>query len=128
MKSKIFFVGLLLGITCANVGRGESAPPSAVGSIYRVLPYSKKRAKKLGVSIKPSRTGNYKIDVFKNGRLITRIGDKRYLDYPNYIQLEKAGKFPKGYADKRRELYKKRHNKNRKIKESRSWYADNILW
>jgi hypothetical protein len=39
------------------------------------------KAKELGVTIKPSTQLHKKIDVYKNGRKIASIGDKRYKDY-----------------------------------------------
>ena len=51
------------------------------------------------------------------------IGDDRYKDYPTYLK-EKG----KQYADVRRNLYKIRHNKDRKITGSAGFYADKILW
>jgi hypothetical protein len=50
---------------------------------------------------------NKKIDVYKNGQLISSVGALGYSDYPTYIK--ENGKF---YADKRRKLYKIRHNKD----------------
>ena len=80
-------------------------------------------AKRLGVTIKPSKSKNKKIDVFKKGKKVATIGDSRYSDYATY-RTSKGVQF----ANKRRELYKKRHNKTRKVKGSNSWYADRILW
>lgn len=85
--------------------------------------YSYDRARKIGVQIKPSTVKNKKIDVFKDGEKIASIGAKGYKDYPTYLK-EKG----KEYADERRRLYKQRHSKNRKIKDTAGWYADNILW
>ena len=46
-----------------------------------------------------------------------------YKDFPTYTKTEGKEK-----ADKRRKLYKIRHEKTRKIKGSNSYYADKILW
>ena len=91
--------------------------------MYKIKDYSYEQAKKLNVEIKPSTVKNKKIDVFKNDKKISSIGDIRYDDYPTYI--EKNGK---EFAEKRRKLYKIRHNKTRNIKGSNSYYADRILW
>jgi len=91
--------------------------------MYKIKDYSYKQAKKLNVEIKPSTVKNKKIDVFKHDKKISSIGDIRYDDYPTYI--EKNGK---EFAEKRRKLYKLRHNKARNIKGSNSFYADKILW
>lgn len=92
--------------------------------MYKIKDYSYNQAKKLNVKIKPSKKNNYKIDVLDNkNNYITSIGHKDYSDYPTYI-LEKG----KQYADERRKLYKKRHEDDRKVKKSRGYYADKILW
>ena len=91
---------------------------------YKIFDYSFKQAKKIGVVIKPSITQGKKIDVFdKAGNYLTSIGDINYLDYPSYIKL-----FGKRYADERRKLYKIRHQRYRTKKNTRSWFADQILW
>jgi len=89
---------------------------------YKITQYSYDRAKELGVMIKPSKKGNYKIDVYdKSGDYITSIGHKSYLDYPTIIK-----KNGKEYADYRRELFYKRHKNYPKY--SRGWFSKNILW
>ena len=91
--------------------------------MYKITNYSKAQAKKLGVTIKPSQLKNKKIAVFKAGQKIADIGDIRYSDYANYIIMK-----GKAYADKRREAYKKRHQKDRTKIGSKGYYADRILW
>lgn len=91
--------------------------------MYNITNYSKQQAKKLNVSIKPSENKNKKIDVFKGDVLVASIGAKNYKDYPTYINEKGLS-----YANERRQLYKARHNKDRKIKGSNGWYADKILW
>tara|TARA_R100001015_G_C4531701_1_gene97958 strand:+ start:97 stop:375 length:279 start_codon:yes stop_codon:yes gene_type:complete len=90
---------------------------------YRIKAYTKAQAKKLGVSVKPSKVKGKKIDVFKNGKKIASVGAIGYNDYPTY--KEKKGK---KYADERRRLYKIRHNKDRKVRGSAGYYADKLLW
>lgn len=96
--------------------------------MYKILPYSIEQAKKLNVTIKPSSNLLKKIDVFKNGVKVASIGAIGMNDYPVYMDLEKKGIVEKGYANKRRLLYKKRHEKDRKKTRSAGWYADKILW
>ena len=91
--------------------------------MYRIKSRQKRNASKLGLTIKPSKLKGKKIDVFKSGKKIASIGATGYSDYATYI--EKKGK---KYADERRKLYKIRHNKTRKKKNSNSYYADRILW
>lgn len=95
---------------------------------YKILPYSKEKANKLGVEIKPSTNLLKKIDVFKNGKKVASIGTLDMNDYPTYLEKEKKGYFPKGYAKERRKLYKQRHEKDRHKTWSNGWYADKLLW
>ena len=91
---------------------------------YRITQYSKTQAEKLGVTIKPSSVQGKKIDVFnKKGEKIASIGALGYSDYPTYLS-EKG----KEYADKRRKLYKERHESDRHIRGSAGYYSDKILW
>ena len=69
-----------------------------------------------------------KIDVFKNGKKVASIGALGMNDYPTYLEKEKKGRFPKGYANERRKLYKQRHEKDRHKTGPNGWYADKILW
>ena len=96
--------------------------------MYTITKYSFNRAKKLGVTIKPSKLKNKKIDIFKDEKKVASIGGVKkdgsyYKDYPTYLKTEGKEK-----ADTRRRLYKIRHNKTRKIKGTPSYYADQILW
>lgn len=72
--------------------------------MYHILPYTKQKAKEIGVTVKPSENPKKKIDVFKNGKKIASVGATGYNDYPTY--KEQNGK---AFADKRRELYHMRH-------------------
>lgn len=92
--------------------------------MYHILPYTKEQASQLGVIVKPSTRKNKKIDVFtKTNEYICSVGALGYGDYPTFQKL-----YGKEFADKKRELYKKRHQKDRTIKGSRGWYADKLLW
>jgi len=91
--------------------------------MYNILPYTYKKAKDLGVDVYPSKNKKYKLDVFKNNSFLFSVGASGYKDYPTYIQ-EKGLE----YANQRRTLYKKRHQKDRTVIGSRGWYADNLLW
>ena len=55
--------------------------------------------------------------------MVASVGDSRYKDYPSLIRTEGKEK-----ADKRRRLYKMRHNKYRHKKGTPSYYADQLLW
>ena len=80
------------------------------------------------MNVKPSRTKGKKIDVIKDGRKIASVGALGYADYPTYMAMERKGLIPKGTANKRRAAYKRRHTKDRKVKGSRGFYADQLLW
>ena len=90
--------------------------------MYSIKKYSYDRAKELGVKIQPSEKGFYKIDVFdKDNKYITSIGDRRYNDFPTFLETK-----GQEYADKHRKAYHKRHNKSKE--GIRGFYALNILW
>lgn len=92
--------------------------------MYKILPYTAAQARRLNVMIRPSSRKGKKIDVFdKEGYYITSVGARGYLDYPTYKKL-----FGKTVADQRRKLYKARHDKDRKVKGSPGYFADNLLW
>ena len=84
---------------------------------------AKKNAKKLGVEVKRSTRKNKKLDIFRGGVKLASIGDSRYNHYHSYIRTK-----GKEFADKRRRLYKIRHNKTRGKKDSPSYFSDRILW
>lgn len=88
--------------------------------VYEIKPYSFKKAKELGVTIKPSSKKGKKIDVFKNNQLLTSIGAAGMNDYPTYLKNE-----GKKIAEERKRLYKIRHSKNTGIAGK---YASEILW
>ena len=91
--------------------------------MYKIKQYSFDEAKKLNVIIKPSIKKDKKIDIYnKDKKFITSIGSKKYLDYPSYLEFNKT------LAEERRRLYKIRHNKDIKIKDSAGYFASKILW
>jgi hypothetical protein len=96
--------------------------------MYKPTRYSYLKARLLGVTIKPAENPNKKLDVFKKGIKIATIGDINYLDYPNFVKLEKLKQIAPGTAKMRRSTYLKRHAKTIKKKFSPSWYASKILW
>ena len=91
--------------------------------MYKITDYSYQQAKKLGVEIRPSSKKSKKIDVYKNGQLISSVGALGYSDYPTYIK-EKGLE----YANQRRALYKQRHKNDINKKGSNGYYANLLLW
>ena len=90
---------------------------------YHILPYTYKRARVLGVTVKPSTVAGKKLDVFKEGRKVATVGDILYRDYPTFLRDRGVA-----YANRRRTAYKKRHETDRHIRGSNGWYADQLLW
>ena len=90
---------------------------------YKIKEYTRKQAKKLGLTVKPSVVKGKKIDVFKDGKKVASVGAIGYNDYPTYMSS-----MGKEYADNRRRLYKIRHEKNRHKVGTNSYYADKLLW
>lgn len=80
------------------------------------LSKSRAKAKRIGVSVRPSETKGKKLDVYKNGVKVATIGDLKYSDFNTHGDPE------------RRRLYKIRHEKTRHVKGTPSYYADQILW
>jgi hypothetical protein len=91
--------------------------------MYIITAYTRKQATRLGVQVKKSTNTSKKIDVFKNGKKIAAIGAAGYSDYPTYTKTH-----GKEYADKRRALYKNRHEQNIHVKWSNGFLADQLLW
>jgi phage gp16-like protein len=85
---------------------------------YKIKPYHLEQAKRLGVTIKPSSKKFYKLDIYKDNEYLTSIGDKRYLDYMLYMEIDPE------LAEKRRKLYWNRHKKD----GLREKLAREILW
>ena len=92
---------------------------------YVISDYSYRKAKELGVELKPAINKHKKIGVYKNGEHIVDIGAKNYRDYAQYLAMEERGEVPKGYAADRRRLYKIRHKYDR---GPAGFYANKILW
>jgi hypothetical protein len=84
--------------------------------MYTIKKYTYKRAK-------PSTNKTKKIDVYKKNTKIASVGAHGMNDYPTYIQKRGIK-----YAKKRRVSYKQRHERDRHVKWSRGWLADQLLW
>jgi hypothetical protein len=92
---------------------------------YKITDYSFRKARELGVELRQAINAHKKIGVYKDGEHLVDIGAKNYLDYPQYMELERQGKVPKGHAADRRRLYKIRHKYNTGLA---SFFANKILW
>jgi hypothetical protein len=91
--------------------------------MYSITSYTYKKAKGLGVTVKPSKNKSKKINVYKNNNKIASIGAYGMNNYPTYIKKNGIS-----YAKKRRRLYKIRHEKDRHTKWSRGWLSNQLLW
>lgn len=93
--------------------------------MYKVTPYTQSQAKKIGVRVFASDNPRKKLDVYDatSGLYITSVGAKEYKDFPTWKELR-----GQDYADKRRELYYKRHKKDASVEGTRGWYAAKLLW
>ena len=87
--------------------------------MYQITEHTRDRAKQIGVEVKISTNPKKKIDVFKQGEFIASIGATGYPDYGTYLKVK-----GRAYADKRRELYHKRHTRDT-INEL---LAKHLLW
>lgn len=94
-----------------------------MSKLYKITNYTRTKASKLGLLVKPSTNKTKKIDVYKKGKKIASVGANGMNDFPTYIQ--KRGLT---YAKTRRRLYKQRHERDRHIKWSNGWLADKLLW
>lgn len=93
--------------------------------MYNIRPYTYKRAKELGVVVKPSQKLNKKIDVFdkRDDQYITSVGDNRYGDYAMYLETK-----GKEYADKRRAAFHKRFKTSEIKPYTNIYYSAKLLW
>jgi len=90
---------------------------------YKISLRTKQKAKQIGVSVKPSKNKNKKVDVFKDGKKVASVGDSRYKDFHLYKKEDGIKK-----ANERKRLYKIRHQKTRVKKGTPSYYSDMLLW
>ena len=93
---------------------------------YVITEHTRKQARQLGVTVKPSSRQGKKIDVIKAGQKVASIGDRKYPDFGTYLNMEKAGRSAKGTADDRRRAYKARHGSY--PMGSPGYWADKLLW
>jgi lipopolysaccharide assembly outer membrane protein LptD (OstA) len=90
---------------------------------YQITTFTKNRAEKLNVDIKPSTDKKKKIDVYKNNIKIASVGAISYSDYPTYLKSHGIK-----YAKERRRQYHMRHRKDENVVGSNGYYAALLLW
>ena len=92
--------------------------------MYEITAHTRAKAKQLKVIVKPSIKKGKKIDVYdQKGNYLVSIGAKGYFDYGTYKIY-----FGNEIAEEKRKQYKKRHSKDRKVKNTPGYYADQLLW
>jgi hypothetical protein len=74
--------------------------------MYPISDLTKKRAREIGVEVRPSTDPKKKIDVFSDGEKVASIGDITAKDY--HIYLKEKGQ---SYANERKRLYHLRHTR-----------------
>ena len=88
--------------------------------MYRIKQYTYNKADELGLKVYPSKKKHKKIDVYKDGDYLVSIGDNRYKDYPTYLEEDKE------LAEKKKLLYRKRHQKD--LNYLKGSLAYHLLW
>lgn len=91
--------------------------------MYTITAYTRRQAKRLGVTVQPSQVKGKKLDVFKEGKKVASVGALGYKDYPTFLKEE-----GQAIANARRKAYKKRHQRDRLTLGSPGYYADQLLW
>jgi hypothetical protein len=96
--------------------------------MYKVNDEMIAKAEELGLEIFASDNPKKKIEVYdENGLFLYHIGDINYPDFYLYRELENLKLVPKGTANKRRELYYERHQKNIE-KGGKAFVSFYLLW
>ena len=90
---------------------------------YQITSRQIANARALGVEIRPSSNPDKKLDVYKGGELVARIGSAEHADFDIYLRTKGLA-----YAQGRRRLYRARNAMTRKVKGTPAYYADKILW
>ncbi len=94
-------------------------------SPYTIRAYTRKQAKRLGVTVRLSTIPGKKLDVFskKDGKKLASVGAAGMGDYPTFMATR-----GKSFATRRRRAYKRRHEKDRHRRGTPGFYADQLLW
>jgi len=96
--------------------------------MYKLNDDMRAKAKELGLTIFASDNPKKKLEIYdENGLFLYYIGDINYPDFYLYRELENLKLVPKGTANKRRELYYERHQKNIE-KGGRAFVSYYLLW
>jgi hypothetical protein len=89
--------------------------------MYKIQPYTKKRAKQLGLKVEPSSDPKKKIDVYKDDEFLCSLGSYGMGDYPSYLASQGAK-----VANERRRLF---HLRTQHAElGSKQWLSKLLLW
>jgi hypothetical protein len=78
--------------------------------------------------VKPSKKKGFKMDVYRNGFLVSSVGKVDELDYATALEMEQEGKLRKGTAEKWREYYVIKHMCQEIFYGTILYYEYNLLW
>ena len=98
---------------------------------YIIRKWTEQQAKKHKLTVFPAEDNKTKLEVYDdNGLYLANVGALGYLDYAQYLDMEKANMIPNGTADERRRLYHLRHasEKGYNTKNTKSCLAKTLLW
>lgn len=95
---------------------------------YPIQATQRERAEKLGLTLRPSRNPDKKLDAIDAEGKTVSFGGRGYMDF--YLWKRFKGL---AFAKERRKAYKTRHQKTRQIRKrdgkyTPSFLADQILW
>lgn len=93
--------------------------------MYKITDYTFEQAQNLDVIVTPSKRKNKKIDIYDNRdrQYITSVGDKRYGDYPTFMETR-----GKAFAEERRKRFHQRFQNKASVEGSDAYYALKLLW
>jgi hypothetical protein len=90
---------------------------------YQITNSQRAKARKIGVTIKPSTVKGKKIDVFKNDKKVASIGALGMKDFELWKKSDGIEK-----AKARQKAFKSRFQKQRTKVGTPAYFADRILW
>ena len=90
--------------------------------MYRIREYTKRKARAMGLVVKPSTRLHKKIDVYQHGKIVASVGDIRYDDYATLVETHPEK------AEERKRLYHIRHRKDEAHIGTPGYYAAKLLW
>ena len=121
MRSKLEYIHIYIRNRLTGNFQGKNISKK-VKKRYLISSYTKQKARKMGVDVRPSTRKGKKIDVYKNGRKVASVGALGYNDFTTYSKKNKSR------AKERRRLYHIRHKRDSSKRGSPGYYASKLLW